>query len=143
MRHGLTPAVRALALSVLAVTFACDSVAGPEPLDEFSWGELPQGQAVEDGIDVSVGLGDVFVLGELNTPTRCYGLDADFSQSGDRLTLEVQATSRQSGACADNPGAYRYTAVLRGLAQRDYQLHVVHAVAGGERREFTSAVSLR
>lgn len=143
MRPGLAPALRALALSVLFTAFACDSVAGPEPLDSFSWGELPQGQAVEDGIDVSLGLGDIFVLGELNTPTRCYGLEADFRQDGDRLTLEVTATSRQSGACADQPGAYRYTAVLRGLAQRDYQLRVVHAVAGGETREFTTAVSLR
>jgi hypothetical protein len=140
-RHTL--ARRALALAIALSPMACDSVAGPEPLDQFSWGELPQGQAVEDGIDVSVGLGDVFVLGELTTPTRCYALDADFSQSGDRLTLDVRATSTQTGACADNPGAYRYTAVLRGLAQRDYELHVVHAVTGGARREFTESVSLR
>lgn len=143
MRPGVANAGRALAVAVVLSGLACDSVAGPEPLDAFSWGEIAAAEPVEDGIDVNVGLGDVFVLGELNTPTRCYGLDADFSQSGDRLTLDVEATSQQSGSCADAAGAYRYTAVLRGLEQRDYQLRVVHAVAGGETREFTASVSLR
>jgi hypothetical protein len=139
--------IRASRIGVIALAAAaaigCDSVTGIDNLEQFTWGEAPPGEPVEDGIDVSQALGDVFILGEMNAPTRCYTLEADLERSGGQLTLTVDATSSQSGGCEQSTGAYRYTAVLRNLEAREYQLRVIHAVAGGETRDFTVAVTLQ
>ena len=132
------------AMMVAAVLFAagCDSVTEPDTLEQFTWGEVAAGETVEDGIDVSQGLGDIFILGELNTPTRCYSLSGDLERSGARLTLHVEARTSQAPSCADAAGAYRYTAVLRNLEAGAYQLRVIHDISGGEAREFTASVDI-
>jgi hypothetical protein len=122
---------------------ACDSVTGLDALGSFSWGELDEGTVAEEGIDVTGVLGEIFVLGELTTPTRCYRLTAEADRDGDRVTLRVDANSTGTDNCNTVQGNYRYTAVIRNLPPATYQVRAVHAVSGGETLEFSDTISVR
>jgi hypothetical protein len=136
------PRVALAAAVVLAGAMGCDSITGPDLLEQFTWGEIASGEPVEEGIDVSQALADIFILGEFNTPTKCYNLSAELERSGGRLTLRVEANSTNTPNCTQAAGAYRYTAVIRNLSAGDYEVRVVHAVGGGETREFTESITI-
>jgi hypothetical protein len=137
IRTGLTLA------AVVLIAAGCDSITGLDALASFDWGELEEDEVVDEGIDVTSVLGEIFVLGELTTPTRCYRLSADVEQDGGDVTLRVDANSTQTQNCNPDPGGYRYTAVIRNLPPATYTVRAIHAVSGGTTREFSDTISVR
>lgn len=136
MRTGAVLALLALALG------SCSDPAGLTQLEQFTWGPAEQPETVVEGIDVSTVFGDIFILGQFNTPTPCYTLSADLSRSGSRLILRVNAQERNTSTCSGGIGGYRYTAVIRNVEQgKTYQLEVTHDV-GGQTKTFTESVQL-
>lgn len=133
-----------VAVAALACAAAgCDLVTDPDPLEDFQWAELTHGETVDERVDVTVVPGEIFILGELNTPTACYSLTADFDKNGSRLLLRISARSTNTPNCQPILGAYRYTAVLRHLNRGTYEFTVEHDVGGGDTREFTESVTIR
>lgn len=130
------------ALAVLMGVAGCGTITNPVRLEEFQWGEVEDPATIEEHIDASVALGDVFVLGELNTPTPCYTLTAEFDKKGSALTLHVTAKSNNSPNCGDGIGGWRYTAVIRNLKFGNYDLRVIHEVSGGQTNEFTDELDV-
>ena len=113
---------------------------GLTELEEFTWGPVDAPETVVEGIDVTTGLGDIFILGQFNTPSPCYSLTADLSRSGSKLTLRVKAAERNTSTCPGGIGGFRYTAVIRNVEQgKTYQLEVTHDV-GGQTKSFTESV---
>lgn len=119
---------------------SCSDPTGMTSLEEFTWEPVNPPETVVEGIDVTTALGDVFILGQLNTPTPCYHLTADLSRSGAQLTLYIQASETNTSSCADGIGGFRYTAVIRNVEQgKTYQLEVTHDV-GGQKQTYTESV---
>lgn len=141
---GTTAKLRTVAVhALLALALvSCSDSTGLSELEQFTWGPADPPENVVEGIDVSVALGDIFILGQFNTPTPCYTLTADLSRSGSRLTLRVKAQERSASNCSGSIGGYRYTAVIRNVEQgKTYQLEVTHDV-GGQTKTFTESVQL-
>jgi hypothetical protein len=122
-----------LAVLVLLTLSGCDTFA-PETLGSFTWSELEGGPVEEMSTFTAIGR-DVLVLGELNTPTACYSLSPDLTETSARLTLRIEARNRDSPNCAQRVGSFRYDAQLNGLDNGTYDLIVVHDI-GGNRTEF-------
>lgn len=131
----------ALAVALLAVG-GCSAITNPARLAVFDWGEVEDPTSVVDGIDPAVALGEVFILGQVSTPTRCYRLNAEFDESGSEIRLHVRGEMANPD-CADDDGGYRYTATIRNLAVGLYDLRVTHEVVGGETQTFTDMVDVR
>lgn len=130
------------AAGALLLVAACGGITNPVRLEEFQWGEVEDPTTVEEGMDASVALGDVFVAGELNTPKPCYTLTADFENSGSQLTLRVHAKESGTQNCGDGIGGFRYTAVIRYLKFGNYDLRVIHEISGGQTNEFTASLDV-
>lgn len=132
--------IRTLALPFLVLAMSgCNGITAPALLEGFSWVEVEDPSLVEVGIDTSVGFGDIFVLGQLLTPSPCYNLEPSFSQSGRKLTLRIRARETNANTCEEGPGGFQYTAVLRNLSRDTYELTVVHDV-GGVVQEFKATL---
>jgi hypothetical protein len=127
---------------VLLGLAGCSDITGPRLFTDFQWGEVEVPEDVVEGISTAVALGELFILGQFNTPTRCYALEADFNQSGKNLTLRVKAKSNNSPNCDESLGGFRYTATVRNLKYQTYTLRVIHDVAGASGVEFTETVTI-
>lgn len=133
----------AIALAaVLLVVGGCSSITNPARLEVFDWGEVEDPTTVVDGIDAAVAFGEVFILGQVSTPHRCYQLDATFDSSDSRVTLRVRGEVANPN-CSDGMGGYRYTATIRNLKVGEYDLRVIHEVVGGSTQEFTDQLEIR
>lgn len=119
----------------------CSSITDPARLEDFQWGEVEDVTSIVEGIDPAVGLGDLFILGQVSTPHKCYRLDASFSRDGRTLILRVRGDVANPD-CADSEGGYRYTATIRNLERGTYDLNVIHQVEGRTRMSFTDTVEL-
>ncbi len=129
-------------VAVLLVAAGCSSSTDPEVVTDFQWTEADP-TTLQEGIVATAALGELFVLGQVATPTRCYKLDFDLGKSGSRLNLRIKATASTTPNCDQNPGAYRYTLAIYNLKSGTYELRAVHDVAGGQERAFTATVTIR
>lgn len=119
----------------------CSSITDPGRLEDFEWGEVEDASTIVEGIDPAVGLGDLFILGQVSTPHRCYRLEGTFSRNGQTLTLRVRGNVANPD-CADTEGGYRYTATIRHLEGGTYDLNVIHQVEGRSTTSYTETVDL-
>jgi hypothetical protein len=133
--------ILATALAVMAGG-ACDLVTDPPPLEDFNWVAVDNVDEIQEGIDAAVFFGEINLLGQVRTPSLCYSLSADFHRTGSDLTVEVTAKSTDSHNCSQEPGGFRYTAVLRHLGPGDYTLHVIHRVPGTDPQEYTEELTI-
>ena len=127
---------------VFLVLGGCSDLTSPRLLTTFDWGEVEVPEDVVPGVSTSVALGDLFILGQFNTPTRCFALDADFKKSGSNLTVRVKAEPNSSPNCDDRLGGFRYTATMINLEFDTYQLSVIHDITGAAAVEYTSTVTI-
>jgi len=125
----------------LAVT-GCSGFTDVDLITDFQWGEVEDPSTVTEGIDVTVALGELFILGQLNTPTRCYNLTPDFSLNGSTLTLTVSARSTGAANCNTDQGGFRYTAAVLSLDFGTYQLRVVHDIEEDQGGTFTETIEM-
>ena len=121
----------------------CSGLTDPRLITNFDWGEVEEPEAIVEGISTTVALGDLFVLGQFNTPSHCYDLEADFRRRKSKLTIHVKAGSTNSPNCDQSLGGFRYTAQLINLKFGTYELRVVHDITGGSGGEFTEMVTIR
>jgi len=133
--------VRMAAVS-LAVS-GCSSLTDPQLLTDFEWGEVENPATVQERILTSVVLGELYVLGQMQTPTRCYNIGFDLGRNGSQLTLRVSAKLGNSTNCDQNLGAYRYTLTVHNLKFGTYNLRVFHDITGAQGGEFTETVTVR
>ena len=132
----------AFGLSLL-VLGGCSGITDPQMFTTFDWGEVEVPEDVVTGVSTSVALGDLFILGQFNTPTRCYTLDGNFKRSGSKLTLRVKADTSNPPNCDVRLGGFRYTAALSNLKYGTYQLQVIHEITGGTGGEYTKTVVIK
>ena len=118
-------------LSVFLFVAGCKSITEPRLITSFDWGEVEVPEDVVPGVSTSVALGELFIVGQFNTPTRCYNLDGNFQRSGGKLTLRVNANTINSPNCDDSLGGFRYVASISNLKYQTYELTVIHDVTGG------------
>lgn len=132
---------RLLGAAFLSVAlWGCSEITAPRLLTTFEWGEVPEPETLTEGISTAVALGDLFIVGEFPTATRCFEPTPDFDRDGDRVTLRVDATRTSAPNCAESPGGYRYTASITNLDHGTYTLRVIHAATD---RTFTESVTIR
>jgi hypothetical protein len=132
----------ALALLVVALS-GCDDITNPRLVTSFNWTEAEDPETVTEGISTSVALGELFILGQVVTPARCYELTGDFAEAGANLSLRVAARSNGSPNCDQRIGGFRYTATWSNLDYGTYNLTVVHDVEDGPGGEYTRTVTIR
>ena len=138
------PGIGALCFLVLSVALAgCDSITNPRLVTSFNWTEAEDPESIVEGITTSVAYGELFILGQIATPTRCYELDASFARDGMELTLRVFARSSNSPNCDEREGGFRYTATMSNLDFGTYQLTVIHDVDGAAGGEYIQDVIIR
>jgi len=132
-----------LALAVfLPMMVGCSSATAPWLDTEFQYGEVDDPSTIQEGINVTVGLGDLYILGHLVTPTRCYRLEHEFGRKAGRLELRIVARPTGAGTC-DPLGGYRYTLAVFRLRSGTYELTVVHDITGAQGGQFTDSVTIR
>lgn len=135
------PRSSALAAALLVVA-GCAGITNPARLEVFEWGEVEDPTQIDEGIDPAVGFGELFILGQVATPTRCYRLNATFDEDGSELTMRVRGEVSNPN-CDEADGGYRYTATIRNLEVGVYDLRVIHEVVGGDTKSFTDSVEIR
>lgn len=135
-------AVRMVLTAMLVMGLGCGSFTDPRPIvDEFAWEAVENPNNVQEGVDAAAFLGDISFLGQFRTPTLCFSLKQNIEKSGSTVTLRIDATSSGSTTCAQTPGGFRYTGVIRNLESGTYTLRVIHAVTGMPPQEYTKTVS--
>lgn len=128
-------------LSMVGATIAalsqwgCSEITAPRLITTFEWGEVEDPETVVEGISSTVALGDFFLSGQFQTPSRCFELRPEFERSDSRLTVRIVAGPTASPNCDQNTGGFRYTASITNLEFGTYDLRVVHEATGGEFRE--------
>ena len=140
MRRTLIAGV--VAAGVVLVVGGCSSLTEPEVVTDFQWTEVDP-EIMEEGVVATVALGELFILGQVPTPTRCYRVDFGFEKRGSKLTLQIDATTSMTENCDLSPGGYRYTLGVYNLKSGTYELRVFHDVSGGQARAFTQTVTIR
>ncbi len=133
----------AATIAALLVVSGCKSLTEPQLLTDFEWGEVEDPSTVQAGIQTAVVLGEVYVLGQMQTPTRCYSLTKDFQQSGSQLTLRISAKNNNTPNCNVSQGGYRYTLVVHNLKFDTYDLQVYHDIPGGQSAHYADSVRVR
>ena len=129
-------------VAVLLVAAGCSSSTDPEVVTDFQWTEADPTTS-EEGTTATAALGELFVLGHILTPTRCYKLAFDLGKSASRLDLRIKASTSSTPNCDQAAGAYRYTLAIYNLRSGTYEVRVIHDVAGGQERAFTTTVTIR
>jgi hypothetical protein len=132
----------AVLTGLFALAVGCDLVTDPDPLEEFHWGPVENGAELTEGMDAVGVFGEIQMLGQIRTPTLCYGLEPDFERDGHKLTLRVTAESTDAPNCAEEPGGFRYTGVLRHLDGGTYEFRAIHIVPELGTQEFTVNITL-
>lgn len=140
LRKRLVPGM--LALFLLA-SGGCGDATGPRLVTSFNWTEVEDPETIVEGISTSVAFGELFILGQIATPTRCYELDASFKRDRTKLNVRVTASSTQSPNCDVRAGGFRYTATMSNLDFQTYQLVVIHDVEDGTGGRYTQEVIIR
>lgn len=121
----------------------CSDLTGPRLITNFEWGEVEEPETIVEGISTTVALGTLFILGQFNTPSHCYNLEADFQRNGTKLRIQVMAKPTDSPNCDQSLGGFRYTAQVTNLKFDTYELRVIHDITGGNGGEFTETVIVR
>jgi len=129
--------------AVLLALNGCSGLTEPRLETDFDWGEVEEPETVVEGISTAVVLGDLFILGQFNTPSHCYNLDADFQRKSSKVTLRVKAEPTGSPNCDESMGGFRYTARVINLKFNTYELRVIHDITGGDGGEFTETLIIR
>lgn len=138
---NITRAILTLVTLSLALT-GCSAFTDVDLITDFQWGEVEDPSTVVEGISSTVAYGEVFILGQLNTPTQCYNLSAGFKTSNNILTLTVSAAPTGASNCSQELGGYRYTAAILNLDYGTYQLRVIHDVQGGQGGTYTETIDV-
>jgi hypothetical protein len=128
---------------VLVLLVGCSGVTDPRFVTSFQWTELEDPTTVTPGITASVAYGEVFILGQLNTPAQCYELTGDFGRASRTLTLRVRARRTNAPNCIETLAGFSYTAVMSNLSFGEYTLTVTHDVDGGTGGVYTESVTVR
>lgn len=123
-------------------TAGCDLTTAPVVFQDFQWLMVENANDVIEGIDAAAFGGDVALLGQLRTPTRCFKLSAHFDHNGSSLAVHIAAEPTNAPTCDSAPGGYQYTAAIRGLDAGDYTLRVTHSVPGSPDKEYTKSISV-
>jgi hypothetical protein len=134
-RFGVTVLLLALA--------GCSDVTAPKLITSFEWGEMEDPETVVEGITTSVALGELFILGQIKTPARCYNLDHNFNRNGKDLILSVTATRTSTPNCDETIGGFRYTFVASNLKYDTYDLRATHTVTNAAGGVYTATVTIR
>ena len=129
--------------TLLLVVAGCSSITGPRLQTNFEWGEADNPESVVETMQTTVAFGELFIFGQMQTPTRCYKLDYNFSRSGSKMTLKVKATLSPSANCDESLGGYRYTLSIYNLKYGTYDLTVNHDIEGAQGGEFTETVTVQ
>jgi len=128
---------------VFLVMSGCSDLTGPQLVTSFEWGEVEVPEDVVPGVATTVALGELFILGQFRTPTRCYVLDGECRQSGKNLTVQVTAETTGTANCDESLGGFRYTAVMSNLKFGTYELRVIHDIVNGAGVEYTRSLTIR
>ena len=127
----------------LLLLAACSGVTDPQFVTSFQWTELEDPNTVTPGITTSVAFGEVFILGQLNTPAQCYELTGDFDKTSKTLSLRVRARRTNAPNCNETLAGFSYTATMSNLSFGEYALTVTHDVDGGTGGVYTETVTIR
>jgi hypothetical protein len=130
------------AFGLLPMLLNCTSTTAPWLDTEFQYGEVEDPSTVQESVQSTAALGNLYILGQVPTPTRCYRLGHDLSSKGERLTLRIQAKPAGGGAC-EPVGGYRYTMVVLRLHPGTYDLTVIHEITGAQGGRFTETLTIR
>ncbi len=129
--------------AIFLVLSGCSDITAPRLLTSFDWGEVEVPEDIVPGVATSVALGQLFILGQFQTPTQCYVLDAEFRQNGTNLTVKVTAEPTGAPNCDESMGGFRYTAVVRNLKFGTYDFRVIHDIVDGAGVEYTKTVTIK
>lgn len=129
--------------TIAALAFA---VAGcfsdPKPLiDEFTWQSLDN-QNFTESVGVAALFRDISFLGQVKTPTLCYGATPRLQVDGTTVTVTIEFESSGSGTCAQQAGGVLYSGAVRNLNPGTYTVHIIQDVKGVGTSEFTDTVTL-
>lgn len=133
---------RTLLMVAMLALGGCEVLTEPKPLEEFEWIGVQNQSEVQEGIDAAVFFGEINLLGQFKTPSLCFNVIPTFGQSGSTLTLRVDAKSTNSANCAQVPGGFRYTGVIRRLGRGTYTLRIIHGVPGQPDKEYSKTVTI-
>jgi hypothetical protein len=145
LRSLTTNSARFLPFVVFVVALSgCGLLNDIEKLESFAFSEVEGGGPVTPGIDVAGLSRAIFLVGQVNTPNRCFALRAELEDNDRNLTLRVTARTNATN-CAPEPGAFRYESAIRPLDPGSYDLRVIHSFPGTSQptEEFSSDVVVR
>jgi hypothetical protein len=132
-----------MAMMLLSLGTACEAITGPGPIiDQFSWEGVENPDQIQEGVDIAGFSRNVNFLGQMKTPTLCYAISSSLDVDGSTLTINVEAKSSGSSNCAQTPGGFRYTGVVRNLDHGTYTVRIIQTVAGQTPQEFSEEVTL-
>ena len=115
----------------------------PEPLiDEFTWESVENQNDLTEGVTIAAFFRDLSFLGQVKTPTLCYGVASRLSVDGSNITLNIDITPSGSTNCSQQPGGVRYTGVVRNLSGGTYNVRIIQNVTGVGTTEFNETVVL-
>ena len=132
---------RAVLGASLIVAAGCFTEPGPI-IDEFTWEGVDNQADITEGVTIAALFRDVSFLGQVKTPTLCYGVSSGLDVEGTTITINIDITSSGSGTCAQQVGGVRYTGVVRNLSKGTYTVHIIQNTSGVGKQEFTQDVTL-
>lgn len=126
-----------MVIGSLLLFSGCSLVTDTDPADlEFSWEPTRAfGTVADSEPEVSAGDGTLTVNGALSAPDPCRRLTGQVDRSarasrdgGSRLVLRIRIISdlSEGEACVTSIGGFQYSAVVRDLEPRTYDLRVIH-----------------
>jgi hypothetical protein len=119
-------------LAAAGLAGGCGGILDPRPaLEEFQFEEGPHGIQIATSLETQLFLGEIHILGQLNTPSACSSLSGNLNRSGSVLNLRITTRTRSTNCQQQGIGNYRYIAALRYLPTGTYELRVVHTFADG------------
>lgn len=132
-RKRLVMLLRMVTIAALAGGATCGGMSanGPAGQPELEFEILGAMQTTErDSVTVSsTSPGEAVLTGVITTPSPCYEVTAELSQSADGMVLTLSATALPR-ICAQVLAAFRYRARLFDLAAGSYPMRVIHAYPG-------------
>ena len=105
----------------------CDPTSvGDQQLTTFQYSEQTHGDTVTTSLDATSFGRRILFVGQTNTPTTCYLLEADLDANDFTLTLEVTARSQMSN-CPGPIGTFTYTGAIDVRRSGTYHFVVQHS----------------
>ena len=111
-------------------------------IDEFTWESVENQNDITEGVTIAAFFRDISFLGQVKTPTLCYGVSSSLEADGSNLTLTIDITPSGSSTCSQQPGGVRYTGVVRNLSSGTYHVRIIQKVSGVGTTEFNETVEL-